>query len=85
MALCSTLGKVLGVVRRTWRAAFILAVAKYGEVEEARLVVGVGRSTVYDLRRTDEAFRRQWDEAIEQYERELVACVAMAPKRFAYR
>lgn len=71
-------------MRRPWRVAFILALAKYGEVGAACEVVGVGRTTVYDQRRANEAFRRQWDEAMAQYERDLIACVEVAPKRLVY-
>lgn len=64
--------------------AFILALAKYGEVTPACEAVGVGRRTVYDLRTANPVFRRQWDEAMAQYERDLIACVEVAPRRLTY-
>lgn len=49
-----------------WRPRFLTELAETCNVSAACEIVGVGRSTAYDARDSDEAFAAEWDSAIEQ-------------------
>jgi hypothetical protein len=47
------------------RAAFLVCLSETGNISEAAAHAGVPRRTVYNWRKTDEDFAREWDEAVE--------------------
>lgn len=49
-----------------WRKTFLKVLALNGNVTAACNSAGVERSTVYDLRKSDQAFAAQWSDALEQ-------------------
>lgn len=52
--------------KRTWRAAFLLALSKTGNVSDACRASKKSRSWAYEQREADESFKRAWDEAMDQ-------------------
>lgn len=47
-----------------WRRRFFAALADTSNVSESCTIAGVGKATVYDLRRRDQAFAAKWIEAL---------------------
>ena len=52
--------------RKRWDKAFLDELRLTGVVASACMLAGVGRSTVYERRESDEPFKKAWDEAIEE-------------------
>lgn len=50
---------------RCWTESFLAALEATGNVSAAARSVGLHRSTVYERRETDAAFRAAWDQAID--------------------
>lgn len=59
--------------RGDWRPAFLEALKRTGMVSAAAAAAGVGRRTVYDHRKVDEAFAEQWDDVVEDALEEMEA------------
>lgn len=53
-------------VRKRWQKAFLEELRLTGIVASACMLAGVGRSTVYERRESDAAFKQAWDDAIEE-------------------
>lgn len=55
------------------RATFLAYLAKYGFVARAAKAAGVGRTCVFDLKKSDPNFAAAWDEALAGYTEALEA------------
>jgi len=53
-------------MKRVWQKAFLAALEKTGSVTAAAQAAHMGRSMVYQHKRQDPEFARQWDEALDQ-------------------
>ena len=51
--------------RPRWVKGFLSALSETGVVRSACDAAGIERSTAYDLRRADDTFAAEWDEALE--------------------
>jgi hypothetical protein len=49
-----------------WRAAFISALSVHGNVTVAADQTGITRQWAYNVRNSDEAFKAEWDAALEE-------------------
>lgn len=54
-------------IARLWRAAFLAAMRKTGNVRRSCEACGTGRTAVYALRADDPTFAAAWDEAQEDF------------------
>ena len=54
-------------ISRPWRAAFLAALRKTGNVRRACEACEIGRRTAYTLRHDDPTFAAAWDEAQEDF------------------
>jgi hypothetical protein len=53
-------------MKRHWQKAFLAALENTGSITSSAEAASMGRSNVYQYRKTDPEFARLWDEAIEK-------------------
>lgn len=54
-------------MRRNWRKAFLAVLAETGRITVAAKAVGMGRSNIYQYKRSDQAFAAAWEQALDEY------------------
>jgi AcrR family transcriptional regulator len=52
-------------MRKLWQKGFLAALEETGSVTEAAKAANMGRSNVYQYRRSDETFAALWDQALD--------------------